>query len=406
MSLVNGNVGIGTDTPAEKLEVDGSIRVGNLKIQPAFAGRIGFNRNTANGAIYDSGYSAVQINGPATSNPNYMAFETYNSSGGNGTTAMVIEEGGNIGIGTTDPDQPLHVVGVRPLRLERAGVGEFEIMIDNTVTGDTGDLVIEPVTGSNSAGFQVRTRNTAGTLIEALNVNHDGAVGVCRDPEGTANLTVQANSGAGAISVVGRSNGGVGGISFYDDNGSTGVGYIQGRADDTQLRFWATQSGGNVSFAQNNTERLRITSYGGVHARNGHLGSAYTVLDSPDRTYWTLSTFNDNAHVTSGTVGIYTSNVEWQPCLIKVTAASVDTDLTDTGSAVWYVRVNGYHGAGNSIGIVDSWTAGSMSISLTATDINQHHMRVNITVTGSGNRTVCSVESLSYGGIFETARTG
>jgi len=32
-----------------------------------------------------------------------MAFETYNSSGGNGTVAMVIEEGGDIAIGTTNP---------------------------------------------------------------------------------------------------------------------------------------------------------------------------------------------------------------------------------------------------------------------------------------------------------------
>ena len=182
--LTNGNLGIGTTAPAEKLEVDGSIRVGNLKIQPAFAGRIGFNRNTANGAIYDSGYSAVQINGPATSNPNYMAFETYNSSGGNGTVAMVIEEGGNIGIGTTDPDQPLHVVGTRPIRIERSGVGEFEIMVDNTVTGDSSDFVIEPVSGTNSAGFQVRTRDTAGSLIEALNVNHDGNVGIGTDSPG------------------------------------------------------------------------------------------------------------------------------------------------------------------------------------------------------------------------------
>jgi hypothetical protein len=107
----DGNVGIGTDSPAEKLEVDGSIRVGNLKIQPAFGGRIGFNRNTANGAIYNSGYSAVQINGPGTSNPNYMAFETYNSSGGNGAVAMVIEEGGNVGIGVISPVAKLAVVG-------------------------------------------------------------------------------------------------------------------------------------------------------------------------------------------------------------------------------------------------------------------------------------------------------
>ena len=232
------------------------------------------------------------------------------------------------------------------------------------------------------------------------------SVGIGRAAANTATLNIQANSGAEALGIVGRANGGIGGITFYDDNGSTAVGYMQGRADDKQLRMWGSQSGGNLSFAQNNTERLRISSYGGVHSRNGHLGTSYTYADNPDRTFWTLSTFNDNARVTSGTVSIYSSNTEWQPNLIKVTAASVDSDLTDTGSAVFWIRVNTFNGNGNQIATVESWTSGNMAISVTATNINAHHCRVNITVTGSGNRTICSAESLSYGQIFETARTG
>ena len=97
----NGRLGIGTNSPAEKLEVNGSFKVGNLKIQDANGGRIGFNRNTANGAIYDSGFAAFQING-AYANADFMAFEAY-TSGGVGTDAMAITSTGNIGIGTTSP---------------------------------------------------------------------------------------------------------------------------------------------------------------------------------------------------------------------------------------------------------------------------------------------------------------
>jgi hypothetical protein len=183
------------------------------------------------------------------------------------------------------------------------------------------------------------------------------------------------------------------GSSYIPDVRSTGTQYL---THTTDVRFRNSTG----------TERLKITSYGGTHANNGHLGTSYTTSTTGNNAYWTLSTFNDNASVTSGKVSVYTSNVEWQPNLLKVTAASVDNDLSDVGSAVWYVRVNGYHGAGNSISIVDSWTSGSMSMSVTATDINEHHMRINITVTGSGNRTVGSCETLSYSGVFETARTG
>jgi hypothetical protein len=79
-----------------------------MKIQPSSAGRIGFNRNTASGAIYSSSYPAFQLNGPTSSN-DYLAFESYNSSGGGGMTAMVIKEGGNVGIGTTNPSCALEV---------------------------------------------------------------------------------------------------------------------------------------------------------------------------------------------------------------------------------------------------------------------------------------------------------
>ena len=102
---------------------------------------------------------------------------------------LIINTAGNVGIGTNEPDQPVHVKGTRPVRLERAGVGEFEISIDNVVTGDSLDFVVEPVSGSVSAGFQVRTRQTDGTLLSSFSVNHDGKVGIGTiAPEGALHL--------------------------------------------------------------------------------------------------------------------------------------------------------------------------------------------------------------------------
>ena len=116
LNITNAGVGIGVPSPAEKLEVNGSVKVGNLKIQNEYGGRIGFNRNTANGAIYDSSYAAFQING-ATSTLDYLSFEAYPVSGSS-SNAMAIKSNGNVGIGTTDPTSKLQVAGGNGISLK------------------------------------------------------------------------------------------------------------------------------------------------------------------------------------------------------------------------------------------------------------------------------------------------
>ena len=173
---------------------------------------------------------------------------------GNGNSYF---NGGNVGIGTTTPDQPLHVVGIRPLRLERSGVGEFEISIDNTVSGDSSDFVIEPVSGTNSAGFQVRTRNTAGSLIEALNVNHDGNVGIGTDSP-TTDVT-KFGSGATGLSVAG----GQPTVAVRATSNAQYVGYFGQVATNTYL---GALGGGDllIQTGTGGTEKMRITAGGRV----------------------------------------------------------------------------------------------------------------------------------------------
>jgi hypothetical protein len=132
--LQNGNIGIGEPNPAEKLEVNGSVKVGNLKIQNAYGGRIGFNRNTTNGAIYDSNYPAFQING-ATSTLDYLSFEAYTSAGA-GSNAMAITSDGKVAVGlTSDIGSKFNVNSEMSL-----GPNNNNRMILSTTSGGVGSI--------------------------------------------------------------------------------------------------------------------------------------------------------------------------------------------------------------------------------------------------------------------------
>jgi hypothetical protein len=98
----NGNVGIGTNSPNVPLEVNKS------------AGGEMFRLATSTGTIY----AGVDANPPwfGTSSDDHLRLVT------NGTEKMRIESGGNVGIGTTDPDAKLHVNG-GDFKISAAGGG-------------------------------------------------------------------------------------------------------------------------------------------------------------------------------------------------------------------------------------------------------------------------------------------
>jgi len=196
-----GEVGIGTSSPSENVEITGGEANLLLRTQGnSFGPRIKFRNtsgsiNSVTGRIDFEDPSLVASIGyvKPSIGPDGLQFS------GSSNVHMKITDTGRVGIGTSDPNRDLHLAGDALFQASSQGSILFA---DNTTNAPTGYGVSGRTSAPAGAGLSGEASSTSG--------NNYGVVGTSRSTSGTGVRGVAAATSGSTIGVQGRTESGDG----------------------------------------------------------------------------------------------------------------------------------------------------------------------------------------------------
>jgi hypothetical protein len=251
------NVGIGTTSPGEKLDVNGNVKVGaRLAMTPSVFGYSSGWKTLilgSSGTDYTTNATTITFGVDLSTNPsgsytgnggeiffrNQVSFGTPNAANDGYLYPMVFNNGtvyfpaGNVGIGTTAPTAKLHVWngGIKTSAFPSAG-NPFTFLESNYADSAV-TIRFQNINPSNEldADLGIQLMNTGGSITDVLIIKGStGNVGI-----GTTSpsykLTVDGDSSEGAIGIertTVSANTVIGALNFTNNNAGTVYGRVRG----------------------------------------------------------------------------------------------------------------------------------------------------------------------------------
>ena len=300
----NGNVGIGTDTPAGKLHVVSAV---------------------PECAIFDtssSSYGAMNVfkaQGVTKGNAGYNAGSMY--FGGEAGTNTIIQSGGqtgiyinnstqNVGIGTTSPSKKLEVAGSYKLGTNAyiqydAG---YPYTINMLNTAAVGNLILNA--GAGSSGYESK--------IELQGSNTAGAAGITLSAGSTTRMRITSDGGTFLYPSTGTY-----GLSMNDTNQVMNSGYVNGNQTVSLTYTCTSMSSMFIQCVFNHYGY--VTSYGCARVATFAVGPVITIqnileVTSPNGGSWTFNRVSSTEFTVVKTAGTYPGGGRW---FVKINGARV-----------------------------------------------------------------------------------
>lgn len=191
----SGNVGIGTTSPLEKLDVHGVSRISSAYPRLDFFCTTGRSTNAWGNSTGAAGDYRIYSNGDASDGTKRSLNFDYGQNTTH-TTRMCINAAGNVGIGTTTPYAKLHVASHGPTYTGISGNDRFRI--EELVTnGHRYGLQMGIDWSSGNSSIQNYFQYSNGTYTHSYNLllnPHGGNVGIgTTNPQGTLHIDTASN---------------------------------------------------------------------------------------------------------------------------------------------------------------------------------------------------------------------